>query len=173
MNTTIVNATEYRDLPLAMLIESPTNPRRIFEENALKEMAETVRTATRRRDKLRIAFIERRILEDEKDVGINPELQVADGQQNTRRLVSVGVHLFEASLERCFLLVGRQLCQQQRMAYADFVGIERIHRSGYKVGQFQTLRLCCQFAYVRIGVDPQTPFIVSHCRAFGQVASIM
>jgi hypothetical protein len=26
MNTTIVNATEYRDLPLAMLPESTTNP---------------------------------------------------------------------------------------------------------------------------------------------------
>src|ERR1700733_7851321 len=43
MNTTIANATEYRDLPLAMLTESPTNPRRIFEDDALKEMAETVR----------------------------------------------------------------------------------------------------------------------------------
>jgi ParB family chromosome partitioning protein len=43
MNTTIVNATEYRDLPLTMLTESTTNPRRIFEESALKELAETVR----------------------------------------------------------------------------------------------------------------------------------
>ena len=37
MNTTIVNATEYRDLPLAMLTESTINPRRIFEDDALKE----------------------------------------------------------------------------------------------------------------------------------------
>jgi len=44
MNTTIVNAIEYRDLPLAMLTESITNPRRIFEENALKELAETIRS---------------------------------------------------------------------------------------------------------------------------------
>ena len=44
METAINNATEYRDLPLAMLTESSTNPRRIFEENALKELAETVRT---------------------------------------------------------------------------------------------------------------------------------
>src|ERR1700722_14993355 len=43
MNTTIVNATEYRDLPLTLLTESPTNPRRIYEESALKELAETVR----------------------------------------------------------------------------------------------------------------------------------
>ncbi len=42
--TTVTNATEYRDLPLAMLTESATNPRRIFEENALKELAETIRS---------------------------------------------------------------------------------------------------------------------------------
>ena len=44
METAINNATEYRDLPLAMLTESSTNPRRIFEENALKELAESIRT---------------------------------------------------------------------------------------------------------------------------------
>jgi hypothetical protein len=43
MNTsTVTNATEYRDLPLAMLTESTTNPRRLFEENALKELADFV-----------------------------------------------------------------------------------------------------------------------------------
>jgi hypothetical protein len=42
MNTAIVNATEYRDLPLAMLAESPTNPRRTFEDDALKELADFV-----------------------------------------------------------------------------------------------------------------------------------
>jgi hypothetical protein len=42
MDTTITNATEYRDLPLALLTESTTNPRRIFEENALKELADFV-----------------------------------------------------------------------------------------------------------------------------------
>ena len=44
MNTQIVNATEYRDLPLALLTESTTNPRRIFEDVALKELAESIRT---------------------------------------------------------------------------------------------------------------------------------
>jgi ParB family transcriptional regulator, chromosome partitioning protein len=42
--TTVTNATEYRNLPLALLTESTTNPRRIFEENALKELAESIRT---------------------------------------------------------------------------------------------------------------------------------
>ena len=36
-------ATEYRNLPLNMLTESTTNPRRIFEDAALKELAESIR----------------------------------------------------------------------------------------------------------------------------------
>ena len=43
METTISTPTEYRDVSLALLTESKTNPRRFFEENALKELAETVR----------------------------------------------------------------------------------------------------------------------------------
>jgi hypothetical protein len=35
-------ADEYRNLPLAVLTESPTNPRRIFEDAALKELADFV-----------------------------------------------------------------------------------------------------------------------------------
>jgi hypothetical protein len=41
MNTNI--ATEYCNLPLAVLTESATNPRRIFEVSALKELAESIR----------------------------------------------------------------------------------------------------------------------------------
>jgi ParB family chromosome partitioning protein len=44
MNTTIANATEYRNLPLALLTESKTNPRRTFEDNSLRELAESIRT---------------------------------------------------------------------------------------------------------------------------------
>ena len=44
MNATIVNATEYRNLPIAVLTESTTNPRRIFEDEALKELAESIRS---------------------------------------------------------------------------------------------------------------------------------
>src|SRR5665213_3916698 len=36
-------ATEYRNLPLNVLTESTTNPRRIFENAALKELAESIR----------------------------------------------------------------------------------------------------------------------------------
>src|ERR1700744_1214014 len=44
MNTAITNATEYRNLPLALLTESKTNPRRTFEDDSLKELAESIRT---------------------------------------------------------------------------------------------------------------------------------
>ncbi len=44
METQIVNATEYRNVPLSLLNESRTNPRRTFEETALKELAESIRS---------------------------------------------------------------------------------------------------------------------------------
>src|ERR1700722_2166016 len=44
METQVVNATEYRNVSLALLSESKTNPRRIFEDGALKELSESIRT---------------------------------------------------------------------------------------------------------------------------------
>jgi len=44
METQIVNATEYRNVPLSLLNESRTNPRRTFEETALKELAASIRS---------------------------------------------------------------------------------------------------------------------------------
>ena len=44
METTVINATEYRNVPLSLLSESKTNPRRIFEDAALKELSESIRT---------------------------------------------------------------------------------------------------------------------------------
>jgi hypothetical protein len=78
------------------------------------------------RDKLRVPLVERRIFQDQQDIAVNPELQVADGQQDTGGFRSSVVDLFEASRERGFLLVGGQLRQQQRMAYADLIGIEAV-----------------------------------------------
>lgn len=43
MTTTIVDATEYSNVPLALLQESPTNPRRHFDEAFLNEMAASIR----------------------------------------------------------------------------------------------------------------------------------
>jgi ParB family chromosome partitioning protein len=44
METTVINATEYRDLPLSQLNESKTNPRRVFDEASLKELAASIRS---------------------------------------------------------------------------------------------------------------------------------
>jgi ParB family chromosome partitioning protein len=44
METTVINATEYRDLPLSQLNESKTNPRRVFDETSLKELAASIRS---------------------------------------------------------------------------------------------------------------------------------
>lgn len=43
MTTTIIDATEYSNVPLALLQESPTNPRRHFDEAFLNEMAASIR----------------------------------------------------------------------------------------------------------------------------------
>ena len=42
--STAIAATEYRNLPLAVLTESKSNPRRIFEDAALKELAASIRS---------------------------------------------------------------------------------------------------------------------------------
>ncbi len=44
METRIVNATEYRNVILTLLGKSKTNPRRTFEQVALKELASSIRT---------------------------------------------------------------------------------------------------------------------------------
>ena len=44
METTVINATEYRELPLVLLNESKTNPRRAFDETGLKELAASIRS---------------------------------------------------------------------------------------------------------------------------------
>jgi hypothetical protein len=44
METQVVNATEYRNVSLSLLRESQTNPRRIFEDDALKELAASIRS---------------------------------------------------------------------------------------------------------------------------------
>ena len=44
METTVINATEYRDLPLSQLNESKSNPRRVFDDAALQELASSIRS---------------------------------------------------------------------------------------------------------------------------------
>jgi ParB family chromosome partitioning protein len=42
METTVINATEYRELSLSQLNESKTNPRRVFDAASLKELAASI-----------------------------------------------------------------------------------------------------------------------------------
>jgi len=44
MEQTVINATEYRELPLALLNESKTNPRRVFDDISLRELAASIRS---------------------------------------------------------------------------------------------------------------------------------
>jgi ParB family chromosome partitioning protein len=43
MTTTVQTQSEYRDLPIDWLIESTTNPRQTFEEDAMQELAASIR----------------------------------------------------------------------------------------------------------------------------------
>ena len=42
MTTAVQTQSEYRNLPLESLVESPMNPRRTFDEQSLKELADFV-----------------------------------------------------------------------------------------------------------------------------------
>jgi hypothetical protein len=53
-------ATEYRNLPLAVLTESTTNPRHIFEDAALKALACQANHRARLRDRSRSEALPRR-----------------------------------------------------------------------------------------------------------------
>ena len=44
MEATIINATEYRELSLALLNESKANPRRVFDDVSLRELAASIRS---------------------------------------------------------------------------------------------------------------------------------
>ena len=37
-----IQSSDYRDLPLEQLVESPTNPRKHYDEASLKELADSI-----------------------------------------------------------------------------------------------------------------------------------
>jgi len=43
MTTTVQTQSDYRDLPLDWLVASPTNPRKTFDEDAMQELAASIR----------------------------------------------------------------------------------------------------------------------------------
>jgi hypothetical protein len=87
-----------------------------------------VEATARRWHKLRIALVEWREFEDEKNVRLDPEMQTANGEQDAFGLLPTRAPiLFEASGESLFLLRWLELRQQERMADADLLTVERIH----------------------------------------------
>ena len=96
-----------------------------------------VGATARRGNQLRVALVKGRVFQNKQHVRFNPELQIAHRQKNPCGLVRSVIDFLEASRKRLLLLVGGQLCQEQRMAHADLVGIESIDRCGHKVNQFQ------------------------------------
>jgi hypothetical protein len=97
-----------------------------------------VHATPRRWHKLRIALVERSEFEDEKNIRLNPEMQTANGEQDTFCLLpSCTPVLFEASRECLFLLGWLELRQQERMADADLLAVERILDGLRQFGQAQ------------------------------------
>ncbi len=97
-----------------------------------------VHTAPRCRDKLRVALVERSQFQDEEDVALNPELEIADRQQDALGLLSaIAPILFEAGPECLFLLVGQKFRQQERVTDTDLLAVEGFDHNGSKLGQLQ------------------------------------
>jgi hypothetical protein len=96
-------------------------------------------TASSEGHKMCVPFVEGTVFEEEQDVLLNPELQVPYWKQDTLGLaVARPTPVFaEASRERLFLLVGRQLRQQERMTDANFVSVEGFDRNRDEVNQLQ------------------------------------
>lgn len=95
-------------------------------------------TASGRGNQLRVPLVERSLFQKQQHVRLNPEAQVADGQQDSRGLVAiVGVDLFEASRKSLYLHLRWQLRQQDRVTYADVVLIERGGNLIAQVGELQ------------------------------------
>jgi hypothetical protein len=66
-----------------------------------------IHATSRRWNKLRIALVKRGEFKDQKDVALNPELEIADGKKDAfGPLSSRTPILFEASGKRLFLLLG-------------------------------------------------------------------
>jgi hypothetical protein len=105
--------------------------------------------------KMRVAFVEGSIFEEEQDVLLNPELQAPDGKQNPLRLaVARCAPVFtETSGECLFLLVCWQFGQQESMTDTDFIAIESFDRWWNEVDQFEPGGLYCIVAYVISSVE--------------------
>jgi hypothetical protein len=107
-------------------------------------------------DKLRVAFVEQCLFQEQEDIMLYPLLQVSHREQYALGLRPGSVPLLAEAIGEClFLLCWLQFGEQQRVAYADFLGIESLYDWRGKFRQANSGGLCCQFAYVAIGgFDP-------------------
>jgi hypothetical protein len=97
-----------------------------------------IEATSRRCNKLRIALVERREFKDEKNVRLNPEVKAPHWKQDALRFLPARAPiLFEASRESLFLLGWLELRQQERMADADLLAVERIYDCLRKFDQTQ------------------------------------
>jgi hypothetical protein len=62
-------------------------------------------------DKLRVALVKGRVFQNEQNMRLNPELQIAHGQKYPRWMGSAVVDFLEASRKGLLLLVSGQLRQ--------------------------------------------------------------
>ena len=99
-------------------------------------------------NQLRVPLVEGRIFQDEQDVLLNPELEIADREQDALCLLLPRTPILsETSGESLFLLIRLEFCQQERMADADLLAVEGFDHHGRKLGQFQSSRdVCGRFA---------------------------
>jgi len=85
----------------------------------------TIDTASGCWHKLAVLLIEGCVLQDEKDIAVNPELKNADGQEDALRLAAATLPVLpKASGESGLLLVGLKLCQQESVPDANLLGVK-------------------------------------------------
>jgi hypothetical protein len=97
----------------------------------------TIDTASSGWHKLAVLLVEGCVFENEKDVGINPELKIADGQEDALLFSAATLPVLpKASGERCLLLVGLELRQQEGMSDTNLLGVESIDHGCGEVGEF-------------------------------------
>jgi hypothetical protein len=95
-------------------------------------------TTPRCRDKLRIALVEGSQFQDEENVALNPELEIADREKDALGLLpAIAPIVFETSGESLFLLVGLEFRQQERVTDTDLLAVEGFDHNGSKLGQLQ------------------------------------
>jgi hypothetical protein len=94
-----------------------------------------------------------------------PLLQVPNREQDAFCLCPGSVPLLAEAIGECLFLLGwLQFGKQKRVAYADFLGIERLDHWRGKFGQSNSGRLCCVVAYVASRVEGIVMVPFSHLK---------